>query len=123
LFAGVGSDAKPHVCSLLCDLKKYLLVEVSIEELVDSSEVGVREEVGCTGGRREEEEAREIFGQRGVKEGGGKGGRRENKGGNEGREGESSHSVLLIDKLFIKIVIEGVGLDEVPVTKKEKSFF
>ena len=72
--AGVGSNAKPPACSLFCDLKKYLLVEVSVEEVVDSSEAGVGEEVGYTRGRREEEETEERAGQRGVKEGGGKGG-------------------------------------------------
>ena len=51
------------MCFLFCDLKKYLLVEVSIEEVVDSSEVGVGEEVGCTRGRREEEEVGERAGK------------------------------------------------------------
>jgi hypothetical protein len=62
------------VCSLFCDLKNYLLVEVSFEVVVDSSKAGVGEEAGCTEGRREEEEVGERVGQRGVKEGGGKGG-------------------------------------------------
>ena len=61
--AGVGSNAKPPVCSLFCDLKKYLLVEVSVEEVVDSSEARVGEEVGCTGGRSEEEKAVERAGK------------------------------------------------------------
>jgi hypothetical protein len=38
-----------------------------------------------------------------------------------GRIGESNHSGILIDKLFIKTIIEGVGLEEVPVTRKAES--
>jgi hypothetical protein len=33
-------------------------------------------------------------------------------------EGEINHSEPFIDKLFIKTVIEGAGLEEVPVTEK-----
>ena len=48
---GVGSDVKSFVCSLFCDIKKCLLVDVSVEEVVDSFEVGVGEEDGCIGGK------------------------------------------------------------------------
>jgi hypothetical protein len=59
---------------LFCDLKKYLLEEVSVDEVVESSEAGVGDEAGRTGGRREEEEVGERAGHRGGEEGCGKGG-------------------------------------------------